>query len=187
MPQKKVASDSGWVEISGMWSQQDLWVVPTGPTKTPVGQRWETEDGEWVYEVIGQGEGHRLPFETWFARDTGGRDKRRGDMLWCSGLPISVVSERLVETLPTLGVTDFSTYEVDLRDLKGAPIPGYVGLLASTQRTETSELLAGPYRVGKHGSWIYATVRVLQGLVDAGAGLVRWSPAGPGPSLRGLD
>lgn len=68
MPQKQVASDSGWVEISGMWSQQDLWVVPTGPTKTPVGERWKTEGGEWVYEVIGRGEADRLPFETWFER-----------------------------------------------------------------------------------------------------------------------
>jgi len=71
-----------------------------------------------------------------------------GDFVWCDPIPITCISQRVVDCFTRHGITGWTVYPVELADRKGSIVPDYRGLsitgragrlVGSRSRLETRE------------------------------------------------
>lgn len=123
---------------------------------------WELPDPRDVDHLVRSGRAAELPFKVWFAET--GIGSKRGGMIHAGGAHM-IVSERFLEVLRRLDVSDFSTYPIDLLDSHGNPIPGYVGFAVEPDADgDIQAIPAGGYS-------FLATARVADALRAARLGL----------------
>lgn len=166
------------VIVMGLDSQNELWVNAEWQDRPELGP-WLTSDGRDVIDLVEEHQLDEIGFPIWFERSPYSRDRERprADVLWAGGMAYKLVSETFAKALEELGVTGFSTYEVDFRDRKGSPIHGYVGLLEDL--TGESELTTPHLQEQRRGFSLLTSQRVLDGLHAAGVTRFRYEAYHP--------
>lgn len=92
---------NGWYRIVGMSEPDDLWIKleTDGPE--------ELKDGRWLEREAAFGRGDQYPAKWWFRQQEPSSASRRADVLWGEVAAFAVVSERFVEALRGLNVSDW--------------------------------------------------------------------------------
>lgn len=143
--------------VTALSAARDAWTDYVWDGKPDLGP-YLLPDGRNILDEIREGRAGELPFPVQ-ARIYQG--KRINDMLWTGGLGM-IASTALVAVLNDLGVAGYATYDLDVRNRDGSPLPGFVGF-----RTTSDTLDTDITDLGRGGSYIfYTTDRVANALRD---------------------
>ncbi len=167
---------SEWVRIGARSRRNDVWLGVNGLGKPKiVGEPWYMPDGVTsVYPFIEDWRPEELPFPVWLAPYNGG--KTFGDMLWAGGMALKIVSTRFIEALRAAEISDYRTFDVEVRDHAGSRVEGYTGFATDPSTGSDIQNLYG--QTYQHYAFI-ATQRVVEALRDHGVDQLDISPYTP--------
>lgn len=143
---------------------RDMWLAPEWDGPPEQAGLARSPEGAELRRRIHDGEVDRLPFAVRWRRF--GRGTRHNDLVWDGGFGrAKIAGRRLVDVLKALDATGYRTFEVDVRDIDGTPIDGYVGVATvDTGGPADIASLTGPMRP----SGFLVGPRVAEAFVAAG-------------------
>jgi hypothetical protein len=110
----RMGGTSMWVDLA--WEGQD----PDAPLTLP--------DGRDASDVIASGDFRQIADQTWLEVTHAGKPT---DMLWSTGMAITVVSQRMADALVAAGAEEFDVFPVTVRRRRSPDMENYVVLVCN--------------------------------------------------------
>lgn len=154
--------DDRWV-LAGEMDRSSLWVDLAWAGKDP-DRPFTLPDGREYPEVVAAGQFHQIADQVWLEVTNPGR---AGDMLWSTGMALTVVSRRLADALVELGAADVGIFPVTIPQ-QPADQDGYVIVICHGSDADRP---IREFPLGRRSTpWLDVSTAVLTGLRQRGVG-----------------